>query len=119
MRVTEHPEGSDCWAELDSSDGNAAKAFYTGLFGWRSEDNPMGPEMVYTTYYKGDASVAASYNEQEQPPHWGAYILSKNADETVHKARLAHGTVVMEPFDVMEFGRMAVLQDPTGEIGSA
>jgi predicted enzyme related to lactoylglutathione lyase len=42
------------------------------------------------------------------------YIAVANADETAAKVAKAGGTVVMQPFDVMEHGRMAVLQDPTG-----
>src|SRR5207247_11197087 len=37
-----------------------------------------------------------------------------SADEAAAKARALGGTVLMEPFDVMDAGRMAALQDPTG-----
>jgi len=35
--------GSFCWLELATSDRVAAKTFYTNLFGWSAQDNPMGP----------------------------------------------------------------------------
>src|SRR5687768_17570192 len=109
MKVTEHPAGNFCWAELVTSDGNAAKAFYTGLFGWHSEDNPIGPDEVYTMYYKGEGVVCASYKSSEHPPHWGVYVNVPNVDQTAAEARAAGGNVVAEPFDVMTVGWMAVV----------
>ena len=49
-------------------------------------------------------------------PTWNTYIWVDNADETVAKARAAGGAVAMEPFDVMDAGRMAVLLDPEGAV---
>jgi predicted enzyme related to lactoylglutathione lyase len=40
----------------------------------------------------------------------------ESADQTATKAKQAGGTVIAEPFDVMEHGRMAVIQDPTGAV---
>ena len=45
---------------------------------------------------------------------WNTYIWVDDADEAAAKARDAGGAVVMEPFDVMDAGRMAVLADPEG-----
>ena len=42
------------------------------------------------------------------------YIAVGSADQAASKAKQLGGTVVMPPFDVMDFGRMAVIQDPTG-----
>ena len=42
----EHAPGSFCWIELATTDGPGAKKFYTDLFGWEANDNPMGPDMV-------------------------------------------------------------------------
>ena len=46
----EHAHGTFCWIELATTDGPGAKKFYTDLFGWEFQDNPMGPDMVYTIY---------------------------------------------------------------------
>ncbi len=42
------------------------------------------------------------------------YVATANADETAAKVAPAGGKVIEGPFDVMTFGRMAVLQDPSG-----
>jgi predicted enzyme related to lactoylglutathione lyase len=42
--------------------------------------------------------------------------VGDHADESAAKAKQLGGQVLMEPFDVMEHGRMAIIQDPTGAI---
>ena len=116
MQVTKHENGRFCWAELNTTDGPGAKAFYTALFGWEAIDNPMGPDMVYTMLRVNGQNAAAMFqdNSGKVPPHWGAYICVDDADKTAARAKELGGTVIEGPFDVMNFGRMAVLQDPTG-----
>jgi len=118
--VNGHEPGSHCWTELATTDPAAAKEFYTGLFGWTAEDTPAGPDMVYTMLRLRGLEVGALYpqdkveREHHVPPHWNVYIAVKSADGTAARAKELGGKVLMEPFDVMEHGRMAVLQDPTG-----
>jgi predicted enzyme related to lactoylglutathione lyase len=45
---------------------------------------------------------------------WNTYVWVQSADETAAKVREAGGSVVLEPFDVMDAGRMAVFADPQG-----
>ncbi len=126
-RMPETPEykpGTFCWVELATSDGEAAKKFYTQLFDWTFNDNPMGPDMVYTMLKSDGKEVGALYKMMPEmsnmgiPPHWMSYASTKNADDTAAKAKSLGGTVMKEPFDVMDFGRMAVIQDPTGAVFS-
>jgi uncharacterized protein len=122
-RMQETPEfkpGNFCWVELGTSDSDAAKNFYTQLFGWESQDNPMGPDMMYTMLKLDGKDVGGLYKlmpdmvEQGVPPHWLTYVAVTNADEMVEKAKAAGATVMNGPFDVATHGRMAVLKDPTG-----
>lgn len=41
-----HKPGAFSWVELTTTDQNAAKAFYTSLFGWTLQEFPMGPDDV-------------------------------------------------------------------------
>lgn len=124
--VTKHEPGSFTWAELATSDPKAAKAFYTNLFGWTIEDSPMGPgpDDIYTTLQLGGKAVGALYKLRPGqvaiavPPNWGTYFTVKSADEIAKKVKSAGGTVVVEPFDVMDYGRMAVVQGPEGALFS-
>jgi predicted enzyme related to lactoylglutathione lyase len=114
--------GTFCWVELGTSDGEAAKKFYTELFGWSFKDNPMGPDMVYTMLQQDGKDVAALYKlmpdmvAQGVPPHWLSYVAVENADDSAAKATEAGGSLMKEPFDVLTYGRMAVVQDPTGAV---
>ena len=47
---------------------------------------------------------------------WNTYIWVDDADEAAARAREAGGSVLSEPFDVMDAGRMAVLADPEGAV---
>jgi uncharacterized protein len=118
--VTSHAPGSFCWLELSTTDQNAAKQFYSSLFGWMIDDQPMGPGEVYTMFnIEGrNAAAAASMNErmraQGVPPHWMPFLSVESADATVAKVQQAGGKAMAPAFDVFDFGRMAVLADPAG-----
>ena len=65
----------------------------------------------------GDVAAVGSIPDGAPPmATWNTYIWVDSADETAAKARDAGGAVVMEPFDVMDAGRMAVLADPEGAV---
>jgi uncharacterized protein len=116
---TEHAPGTFSWADLSTTDTEGAKAFYTGLFGWDTEDNPIPEGGVYTMLKKGGKSVAAlSATMEGQPPTWNSYITVESADDAAAAAGEKGGTVFMEPFDVMDVGRMAVVVDPTSAVFS-
>jgi predicted enzyme related to lactoylglutathione lyase len=118
--VTTHAPGTFCWPELTTSDPIGAKKFYSGLFGWQIKDQDMGPQGVYTIFTRDGSDVSACYKMDEgqaktgMPPYWGSYIAVESADAAAAKAKTLGGTVLMEPFDVMEHGRMAVITDPQG-----
>ena len=118
--TTAYAPGTFCWPELITTDVPAAKKFYSKLFAWKPEDSPIPDGSAYTMLLLQDQSVGAMYPIQKDqlkagvPPHWNLYVAVKNADETAKKAASLGGTVVLPPLDVMEHGRMAVIQDPTG-----
>jgi predicted enzyme related to lactoylglutathione lyase len=122
MEFAAHAPGTFCWPELSTTDQKGASAFYRGLFGWDVTDQPIGPTETYTMFKMRDLDVAAAYSmrpEERQhgaPPHWNAYVSVTTADETVKRAQELGGKVLAPPFDVMDAGRMAVLQDPTGAV---
>jgi uncharacterized protein len=112
--------GNFCWFELTTTDGEAAKQFYTSLFGWTGVDMPGGPDMVYTMLKLGDKDAAALYQMSKEqqgqgiPPNWLTYVSVASADDSAKKAEQLGGKIFMAPFDVMDVGRMALIQDPTG-----
>ena len=112
---TSYPPGTFSWAELLTSDADAAKGFYSQLFGWEYEDNPTGPDgPVYSMATRDGKHVAALFGDDSQPPHWNCYVTVASAEETAARAAQVGGNVIAEAFDVMEVGRMAVIADPAG-----
>jgi uncharacterized protein len=122
--VDKHIAGSFGWVELDTTNQNAAKSFYTTLFGWGGIEVPMGPGDTYFIFQLKGRDVAACYSmrqderDQGVGVHWNLYIATDSADQTSAKAAQAGGTILMPPFDVPDAGRMAVIQDPTGAVFS-
>src|SRR6516225_5002986 len=118
---TEYAHGEFCWVDLATTDPAAAKRFYGSLFGWQAEDMPAGPGMTYTMCKLKNQYVSALYaldkqrQSQGEPSHWLPYINVRNADDIAKKASQGGGKVLMNgPFDVLDVGRMAPIQDPTG-----
>ncbi|HJZ73576.1 MAG TPA: VOC family protein [Vicinamibacterales bacterium] len=120
--VNSHPSGTFSWPELATTDQKAGVAYYRGLFGWDVKEEPIGPTEVYSMFQMRGRPVAAAYTmrpEEKQagaPPHWNSYVTVNSVDETVTKAQAIGANVLAPPFDVMDAGRMAVLQDPTGAV---
>jgi predicted enzyme related to lactoylglutathione lyase len=111
--MKKHEPGMFCWVELAAKDGPAAKKFYTSLFEWGVNDIP-GEQGTYSMLEKKGKDAAALMEQKSVPPHWNSYIAVESADKAAARAKKLGGTVIMEPFDVMEHGRMAIIQDPTG-----
>jgi len=122
-KIDRHPAGAFCWFELGTTDQEGAKSFYSKLFGWVATDSQMGPGEYYTMFSLDGSNVAAAYTMRADersttPPHWGLYVAVDSAEDSVKRAGETGGRVLMQPFDVMTFGRMAVIQDPTGAVFS-
>ena len=117
-----HAPGMFCWIELATSDQSGAKSFYTSLFGWTADDSPMGPGAFYTMFRLQGKDIGGGYTlmpdqvAMHVPPNWLAYVAVENADAAVGKAKALGGNVLAGPMDVMEYGRMAIISDPTGAV---
>jgi predicted enzyme related to lactoylglutathione lyase len=118
MDQVKYAPGTFSWVDLGTTDANAAKKFYGGLFGWTFDDQPSGPGMTYSMCKLGDEHVCALYTMDKamagMPPFWLSYVTVEDADATAKKVAQNGGKVMKEPFDVMTFGRMAVITDPSG-----
>jgi predicted enzyme related to lactoylglutathione lyase len=117
---TEYTPGTFSWTDLTTTDPEAAKTFYGGLFGWNVVDMPAGDGFVYSMAELSGKPVAAISAQPEQqrdagaPPAWNSYITVESADETLARATQLGATVHAPAFDVLDVGRMGVVQDPQG-----
>jgi uncharacterized protein len=120
--VEKHSAGAFVWIELGTTDQNAAKKFYTSLFGWTVDDFLIGPNDFYSMFKLQGRDTGAAYTlrpdqkQQGVPPHWLLYVGTEDADGAAKRAGELGGTVLAPAFDVMEYGRMAVIKDPAGAV---
>ena len=112
---THYAPGTPSWVDLASPDVEASKRFYSALLGWDAETSDDPNAGGYTMFSLGGKSVAGLGPAlPDRPPAWSSYVTVEDADATVAAARAAGGSVFLEPMDVLDAGRMAVIADPTG-----
>jgi len=118
-KPTGFKQGAPCWVDLGTKDIEAAKTFYTKLFGWEYDAVPMGPDM---TYYmaKIDGNLVAGLSQMPPdmidhfPAVWGSHFAVDSVDETAERIKAAGGNIVMGPDDIPNSGRIVMATDPTG-----
>jgi predicted enzyme related to lactoylglutathione lyase len=103
--------------ELSTPDVDTSAAFYGVLMGWRAtEPGPVEETGGYRRFQQDGQSVAGlmGHMQEGQPTAWSTYMSVADADETAAKVQAASGSVVVEPMDVTDIGRMAFFADPGG-----
>jgi len=117
---TKYTPGTFCWTDLTTTDQAAAKQFYGALFGWEAVDFPVGEGITYSMMQIDGKDVGAISPQPQQqadagvPPVWNSYVSVESADAAADAAQKLGATVHAPAFDVMDVGRMAVIQDPQG-----
>jgi uncharacterized protein len=104
------------WNELNTRDPAAARPFYDAVFDWSFEEREFEVG-TYTSIKSGEDSVGGMIDitgraPDEVPAHWLVYFAVADVDATIAKATDAGGAVVLEPFDIAEVGRIAIVKDP-------
>jgi predicted enzyme related to lactoylglutathione lyase len=104
------------WNELNTRDPEAAKAFYGEVFGWSFAEREFETG-TYNSIKAGEDSVGGMIDitgraPDEVPPHWLVYFAVDDVDATVTKVKETGGGVALEPFDIAEVGRIAIVKDP-------
>jgi hypothetical protein len=110
-----------CWIELQSTDPEAARKFYTSIFGWRFQEMPGGgdgPPYAFASIGEGQnvaglTELMEGAKQAGSPPHWSCYFQVESAQATADKAAKLGATVVMPP-SPMGPGTFAVIRDPAG-----
>jgi uncharacterized protein len=104
-----------CWSELAGRDVEAAKAFYSKVFGWEPDTHAFGGS-AYTEWHADGRSVAGMVRMDDQwpedlPPHWSVYFAVDDCDAAAARTVELGGSVSWPPTDI-PVGRFAVLDDP-------
>jgi len=106
--------GSPCWYELTTADTAASQAFYGPILGWTFRDSGM-QGFTYTLGCAGEAMVSGLYAPMEgMGEYWVIYFAVEDVDATCARVPALGGTICMEPADIPNVGRFAVVADPLG-----
>jgi uncharacterized protein len=117
-RDTAWPPGTPCWADLSADDLGRARAFYSGLLGWNIPPGPaeMGGYSIADVAGRAVAGIGPKMGAPDAPVAWTTHLATDDADGSAARITAAGGHLLMEPFDVMDIGRMAIAADPAGAV---
>ena len=109
--------GRFVWYELVTTDMEAAKAFYTEVVGWSTQDASM-PGVAYTLFTARGASVSGLMSLPEDArksglrPSWLGYVGVDDVDAAAERIKQLGGAVHVPPKDVPNVSRFSVAVDP-------
>ena len=102
--------------ELNTTDPDNAKAFYSKLFSWKMEDMPMGPSGTYTTIQPGEGTGGGLLKNPipGAPSGWLAYVNVDDVKAATEKARSLGANIMKDVTEVPKMGWFSIITDPTG-----
>jgi predicted enzyme related to lactoylglutathione lyase len=114
-------QGRFVWYELMAHDTEAAKAFYTKVVGWSTQDASV-PGMAYTMFTDGKTPLGGLMTQPEDarkmgaPPSWIGYVAVNDVDAAAERIKRLGGTVHVPPTDIPNVGRFSVVADPQNAV---
>ena len=116
--------GEFCWCEMMTGQPEQARDFYDAILqNWAFESHEMGPMGTYHMIQRqvegdqGQGGIMAMPAEQQAQgvrSHWLPYVAVSSVEATFERAQELGASALAPPFDVGDFGRAAILADPTG-----
>ncbi len=109
--------GRFVWYELMTTNTRAAEAYYSKVVGWRAQAAPNA-SMPYTLFSVGETPVSGMMDQPEEakkmgaPPSWLGYVAVDDVDATTDQAKRLGAAIYVEPRDIPNVGRFAVIADP-------
>lgn len=112
--------GVPCWVDTWQDDGEAGARFYSELLGWEIEGGDVGDGRSYRmcNLRRRNAAGIGSPRPAGVPgaPAWTTYVWVDDVDGALATAIEAGGSAVLEPFESLDGGRMALIEDPQGAV---
>ena len=102
--------------ELNTTDVEKAKNFYSQMFDWEMEDMKMGPSDTYTVIKVGEGTGGGLLKNPMPgiPSFWLAYVLVDDIHAATEKARKLGAKIVKDSVEVPNMGWLTIIGDPTG-----
>jgi len=112
--------GKFIWYDLLTNDLQATSRFYAKLFGWSFSDTTSKEKLVKTVTRDGVPIANAIYidpqNSKVNESRWLSYISVEDVDRTLMVSKKNNGTIYMQPKDLPNRGRVAIVKDPEGAL---
>jgi uncharacterized protein len=111
--------GRFVWYELAATDVEGAKAFYSSVLGWRSQNAPSAGS-AYSFFIAKDMPVAglielpAGARGAGAPPQWVGYVEVEDVDAAAGRVKKLGGSLHIPPTGVPGVSRFSVIADPQG-----
>ena len=116
--VDKYTPGTPCWIELSTTDLDGAKRFYGEVLGWSFDSGALSDGGEYVMPHLRDRAIGGMFarpgDQKDIPPRWLLFVSVNDADDTASRVTALGGRLTDPPYDVMESGRMAVIEDPSG-----
>ncbi len=102
--------------ELNTTDVNKAKNFYSKLFNWKLEDTPTEMGFTYTMINVGEGTGGGMMKQMipGAPSSWLAYVLVDDIEAATKKAKSLGATIMKDVTEVKDMGWFSIILDPTG-----
>jgi predicted enzyme related to lactoylglutathione lyase len=119
MSEVSYEQGVFCWVDLSAHDLEAAKRWYSQLFGWEMTPSD-DPNMPYSMAMQGGKMVAGigqmppDMQKNGVPPMWNGYAWVDDCAKVEAAVREAGGKVLMPTMAIADVGTMAFFQDLEG-----
>lgn len=112
-------QGDFIWYELMTTDADGARTFYEAVVGWHIEAEPSGA-MDYRMIATENGSVAGlmplttEMQAGGAKPAWLGYVAVDDVDAMAKSFADGGGAVLLQPWDIANIGRVALITDPQG-----
>lgn len=110
--------GKFVWHNLVTGDGEAARKFYGGLFGWEFDVKDDGRYSVITYQGRNLGGILDTSKEGNVPKggHWLSAMSVPDLDASLSAVSKAGGKQLEAPIDVSGVGRVVTVEDADGAV---
>jgi uncharacterized protein len=95
--------------EIEARDAERQREFYRELFNWAVGD---GPIMQIPPGIGSPESGVAGHIRESSRSRFNLYVQVRDVQESLERVEALGGSVAMQPFDVPNGPRLAVITDP-------
>ncbi len=115
--------GSIGWIDLTVPNAEEVRDFYSAVVGWKPENVSMGSynDFNMTNPETGEPNAGVCHKKgvnSSLPSVWMAYFIVADITESIKNVKALGGKVLVEPKNMGDQGKIAVIEDPSGAICS-